>query len=138
MVRIKGQFARLRNYKPSPFGWEKMNMKTIVGCLVVIGILFSYVPVFPTDECPGGSHAGIMKMDCGSLFHCPMIVDKVFSETSALPRRGCLVPIKLSLAVDEFPDPIFHPPKYLVPNPYLWEKEPSGLQAWYLGTRIAV
>jgi hypothetical protein len=85
-------------------------MKIIIGCLVVIGILFSYVPVFPTDGCPDGSHTGIMKMDSGSLFHCPMIVDKIFPETSALPLRGCLVPIKLSPAVDEFPDPIFHPP----------------------------
>jgi len=89
-----------------------MDMKIIIGWLLVIGILFSYVPVFPMDECPEGNHTGSMKMDCGSLFHCPMIVDRIFSESSALPLRGCLVPIKLSLVVDEFPDPIFHPPKH--------------------------
>lgn len=89
-------------------------MKTIVGWLLVIGILFSYVPVFSMDGCSEGDHMGnIMKMDCGSLFHCPMIVDKIFSDSSALPLRGCLVPIKLSLAVDEFPNPIFHPPKII-------------------------
>jgi hypothetical protein len=88
-------------------------MKTIIGCLLVIGILFSYVPMFPTDGCPDGSHTGIMKMDCGSLFHCPMIVDKILPETSGLPLRGCLVPLKLSLVVDELPDLIFRPPKII-------------------------
>ncbi len=94
-------------------------MKIIIGWLLVIGILFSYVPVFPMNECPEGNHMGSTKMDCGSLFHCPMIVDKIFSESSALPLRGCLVPIKLSLAIDEFPDPIFHPPKHFVLSFYL-------------------
>ncbi len=91
-------------------------MKIIIGCLLVIGILVSYVPVFPMNQCPEGSHMGSTKMDCGSLFHCPMIVDKIFSESSALPLRGCLVPIKLSLAADEFPEPIFHPPKTSYPK----------------------
>ncbi len=88
----------------------------IIGSLLIIGILFSYVPVFPMDECSDGSHTGIMKMDCGSLFHCPMVVDEIFSEISALPLRGCLVPITLSLTVDELPDSVFHPPKYLIPD----------------------
>ena len=85
----------------------------IIGCLLVIGILFSYVPVFSMDGCPEGSHMGIMKMDCGSSFHCPMIVDKIVSETSSLPFNGCLVPIKLLLAVDEVAYLIFHPPKVI-------------------------
>ena len=101
----------------------------LIGCLLVIGILFSYLPMFPMDECPEGSHMGIMKMDCGSSFHCPMIVDKISSESSALPFRGCVVPIKLSLAVNEFPDPVFHPPEYLIPNSYLREKEQLGIRA---------
>ncbi len=102
-------------------------MKVIVGCLLVLGILFSYLPLFPMDGCPEGSHMGMMKMDCGSLFHCPVTVDNIFSETSALPLTGCLVPIKLTLAVDELPNPIFHPPKYSIPNPYLGKKEVRGL-----------
>jgi hypothetical protein len=109
----------------------------IIGSFLVIGIFFSYLPVFPMNECPEGNHMGSMKMDCGSLFHCPMIVDKIFSESSALPLTGCLMPIKLSLAVDEFPDPIFHPPKHLIPNWHLREKEQSGMRAWNLGARIA-
>jgi len=98
-------------------------MKTIVGCLLVVGILLSYVPVFSMDGCPGGSHTGIAKTDCGSLFHCPMIVDRIFSETSALPLSGCLVPVTLSLTVDELPDSVFHPPEYLIPDFCLREKE---------------
>ena len=41
----------------------------IIGFLLIIGILFSYVPVFPMDECPEGKHMGNMKMDCGYNFH---------------------------------------------------------------------
>jgi len=96
----------------------------IIGSLLVIGILFSYVPMFPTEGCSDGSHMGIMKMDCGSLFHCPMIVGDIYPEISALPLRGCLVPIKLSLAIDEFPDPIFHPPKCLILNSCLRGRNP--------------
>ena len=90
----------------------------IIGYLLVVGILLSYVRVFPMNECPEGNHMGSMKADCGSLFHCPMIVDKIFWESSALPLSGCLVPMKLSPAVDEFPETIFHPPEYLIPNSY--------------------
>lgn len=107
-------------------------MKVIVGCLLVIGILSSYLPLSPMDGCPGGSNMGIMKMSCGSLFHCPVIVNKIFPETSALPLSGCLVPVKLALAVDELPNPIFHPPKYSIPNPYLGKKEQLGMGAWSL------
>jgi hypothetical protein len=103
----------------------------ITGFFLVIGILFSYVPVFPMNQCPEGKHMGSMKMDCGSLFHCPMIVDKIFSESSALPLRGCLVPIKLSLAVDEFPEPIFHPPEHLTSNSYLREENQLGMEPWH-------
>ncbi len=102
-------------------------MRAIVGCLLVLGILFSYLPLLPMDECPEGSHTGMMKMDCGSLFHCPVTVDKIFSETSALPLRGCLVPIKLTLAVDELPDSIFHPPRHSIPNPCPGEREVRSL-----------
>jgi hypothetical protein len=85
----------------------------IIGCLLVIGILFSYVPVFSMDGCPEGSHTGIMKMDCGSSFHCPMIVDRIVSETSSLPLNGCLISTKLLLVVDEVAYLIFHPPKII-------------------------
>ncbi len=114
-------------------------MKTVVGCLLIVGILLSYVPVFPMDGCPGEGHTGIAKMDCGSLFHCPVIVDQIFSETSALPLRGSLVPTKLSLTVDELPNSVFHPPRisdpiFLSPG----EGAANEMQAWDFGTGIAV
>jgi len=109
-------------------------MKIIIGWLLIIGILFSYIPVFPMDGCPEGNHMGIMKTDCGSFFHCPMIVDNIFSESSALPLRGCLVPIKLLVAANEFLDPIFHPPKR---NPKFlsWGEgmvRYEGLEPWHM------
>jgi hypothetical protein len=107
----------------SPFGREKMDMKTVVGHFLVAGILVPYAPVLPMDECSGGGHTGIAKMDCGSLFRCPMIVGRIFSETSALPLRGPLVSIRLSPTVDELPDSVFHPPEYLIPDFWLREEE---------------
>jgi hypothetical protein len=89
-----------------------MDMK-IIGCLLVIGILFSYVPVFSMDECPEGNHLGNMRMDCGVPFHCPMIVDIIISETSNLPLNGLFISIRTYLYVDELAHPIFHPPEYL-------------------------
>ena len=88
----------------------------IVGIFLVIGILFSYVPVFPMDECPDGNHMGNMKIDCGYLFHCPMIVDLNISETSGLPLNGRLVSTKPLLVVKELTHPIYHPPEYLKAN----------------------
>jgi len=86
----------------------------VIGSLLIVGILFSYVPVFPTDDCAEGNHLGnIMKMDCGSLFHCPMIVDLSISATRALPTSGRLVSTQPLLALKELTHAIFHPPKYI-------------------------
>ena len=88
----------------------------IIGCLLVIGILLSYAPVFHVDECPDGNHLGNMKMDCGVPVHCPMIVDIVASEISSLPLNGLLIPTKMLLLSDGLLNPIFHPPEYLNSN----------------------
>ena len=85
----------------------------IIGCLLVVGILLSYAPVFHMDECPEETHLGnVMKMDCGSPFHCPMIVDIVISELSSLPPSGLLMSTGPLLLTDGLTIPIFHPPKY--------------------------
>ncbi len=112
-------------------------MRAIVGSLLVIAILFSYLPLFPMDGCSEGSHMGVTKMDCGSLFHCPGMVDEIFLETSALPLTGCLVPIKLTLAVDELPNSIFRPPKYSTPNACLGKKEQLVVERVGWHTRFA-
>ena len=88
----------------------------IVGIFLVIGILFSYIPVFPMDECLVGDHMGNMKMDCGYLFHCPMIVDLNISEPSGLPLNGRLVLTKPLLGVKESVHSVYHPPEYLTRN----------------------
>jgi hypothetical protein len=89
-----------------------MGMK-IIGSFLIIGILFSYVPVFPMGECPEGNHMGNMKMDCGHLFHCPMVVNIIISGTPDLPLNGRLVSTKPLLVVKELAHSIFHPPKYV-------------------------
>jgi hypothetical protein len=88
----------------------------IIGCLLVIGILLSYAPVFHMDGCPEGNHSGNTKMDCGVPFHCPMIVDVVVSEISSLPLNGLLIPTKMLLLTDGLVNPIFRPPEYSSPN----------------------
>jgi len=93
----------------------------IIRCLLVIGILLSYAPIFymdecAMDECPEGNHSGNMKMDCGVPFHCPMIVDIVASEISRLPPSGLLIPTMVLPPSDGLARPIFHPPEYPSPS----------------------
>lgn len=88
----------------------------IIGCLLVIGILLSYAPVFHTVDCSEGDHSGHMKMNCGAPFHCPMTVDIVVSEVSSLPFNSLLIASKILLPSDGLLNPIFHPPEYLSRN----------------------
>ncbi len=92
-----------------------MRFKNLIGLLVLITILFSYMPAlsFSMDQCPEGSHEGNMKMDCGYSFHCPMVVNKDILGGNSLPLNGRLVPGKPLLVVEELIRVIFHPPKDL-------------------------
>jgi len=93
----------------------------IIGCLLVVGILLSYAPVFHMDGCPEENHSGNMKMDCGVPFHCPMIVDIVLSEISSLPLHGLITPTRMLLLDGGLVNPVFHPPEYSSPHPNPWE-----------------
>ncbi len=104
-----------------------MRFKGLIGFLVVVAILFSYMPVFSMDGCPEGNHTGMdqcpegnhtgnVKMDCGSLCHCPMIVNENILGTYSLPLNGRLVPAKSLLVVDELIRMVFHPPKDIRPS----------------------
>jgi len=84
----------------------------VIGSLLIIGILFSYVPVFPMDECPEGNHMGNMKMDCGNNFHCPLIFNITMPEPLPLPISGRVVLTPSLLKIDELASLIFHPPKH--------------------------
>ena len=90
-----------------------MRFKNLIGFVVIVTILFSYVPVFSTDQCPEGNHMGNVKMDCGYSFHCPMVINENILGTYSLPLYGLLVPAKPLLVVDELIRAIFHPPKDL-------------------------
>jgi len=87
-------------------------MMRIVVVFIIIGILFSYVPVFSMDECPEGNHMGNMKMDCGSNFHCPLIFNIPMPEPLPLPISGRVVLTTPLLKNDELAYLIFRPPKH--------------------------
>ena len=90
-----------------------VRFKNLIGFVVIITILFSYVPVFSMDQCPERNHIGNVKMDCGYSFHCPMVINKNILGIYSLPLNGLLVPAKPLLVVDELIRVIFHPPKDL-------------------------
>jgi hypothetical protein len=84
----------------------------ITSILVMIGILFSYVPVLPhQDDCPEGDHMGSPKVDCGYSFHCPILLNVSVSEPLPLPFLGQLISTPHGLTVKESISGIFHPPK---------------------------
>ena len=86
----------------------------IIGTLLIIGILFSYVPMISMDDCPDGDHMGNMKTDCGYCFHSPGLFGMNISEYLFLPFSGRLVLVPPSVKIDEIPFLIFHPPKFLI------------------------
>ena len=88
-----------------------MDMK-IIGFLLIIGILISYVPMIPMDECPEGNHMGNMKMDCGNNFHCPLIFNIIIQEPLPLPLSGRVVLTPPLLKIDELAYLIFRPPRH--------------------------
>jgi hypothetical protein len=90
----------------------------IVGIFLILGLLFSYLPIIPTDGmngCPQGNqtenHTGNKKMDCGYIFHCPLIFDGALQEPLPLPLNGLLPLPSILSKVDELAHFIFHPPK---------------------------
>jgi hypothetical protein len=90
-----------------------------------------------TDECSVADHMGNMKMDCGYLFHCPMIVDLNISEASGLPLNGRLVSAKPLLVVKELVHSVYHPPEYLAQNPIPMGMKGNNNSTRDLGIRIA-
>lgn len=83
----------------------------IIGILLIMGILFSYVPIFPKDNCQEANHARNMKLDCGSIFHCPFLSDIGLLESITLPLIGRAVLSSSLPVLEELTHPIFHPPK---------------------------
>ncbi len=88
----------------------------LTGILLIVGILFLYIPILPKDDCQEANHARNMKMDCGYIFHCPFLSNVGVSESMTLPYFGQAISISLLPVVDELPDPIFRPPKKEMPH----------------------
>jgi hypothetical protein len=82
----------------------------IIGCLLIIGFLFSYVPAFPMDDCPEGNQTGNMETDCGYIFHCPLVFNVNIPDPLPLPLNGRLILTTSLIKVDELANLIFHPP----------------------------
>jgi hypothetical protein len=95
----------------------------IIGCLLVIAILFSYLPVIPRDDCPDVDPMGSMKLDCGNIFHCPLIFSISTSGPTALPLSGRFFLTSFSVKIEGLPRLVFHPPEYLDQN-----FDPQGLK----------
>ncbi len=83
----------------------------IVGIVIILGILFSYVPIFPMDDCQEEAPMGNMKLDCGYIFHCPFLSNIGLSKSMTLPLIGRAVLSSSLPVIDELTHPIFHPPE---------------------------
>lgn len=83
----------------------------VIGIFLIIGILFSYIPVVSMDDCPETGHSGNMELDCGSVFHCPIIYNSAVVESSILTINGWLKWVPDISNIEELPNFIFHPPK---------------------------
>lgn len=102
--------------------------KKWIRILIIIGILFSYVPVMPVAYCPEGnpeeshetshegnhhkgSHKEEGKLNCTYGFHCPFTFNLSLSEPLVILHMEKLVSISPSITFGDFRFPIFHPPE---------------------------
>ena len=92
--------------------------------LIVIGILFSYVPVMPVEYFPEGSHEKNHegndhkgshkeegKLNCRYIFHCAFTLNLSFSEPLVILHMEKLVSISPSITFGDFRFAIFRPPE---------------------------
>jgi hypothetical protein len=83
----------------------------IIGIIIAIAILFSYLPSISMDGCSEETHPEKQGMDCGYIFHCPVVSGSVVPQLSALSIHGWLSWVPAPGKIEELPDSIFHPPK---------------------------
>jgi hypothetical protein len=89
----------------------------MVRILIVLAILFSYIPISRMHSCPDEGHMNNMKMNCGYIFHCPFISNIDFSELTTIPNIGRLVLITSLPFFEDLEYPVFRPPETLSRNP---------------------
>jgi hypothetical protein len=78
--------------------------------IVIIVLLFAYVPLIPIDDCPEAHHTKTT-LDCGYLFHCPALPNIGTPGPSPLTVVGRCDPFPCLFNIDEPAFLIFHPPK---------------------------
>ncbi len=84
----------------------------MIASLIIFGILLSYAPMVSLEDCPDTGHSARMILDCGSLFHCPFILNASFLGNFLLPLKGKVVLINHPLPQKLISRPIFHPPEF--------------------------
>ena len=90
---------------------KRRTFLRIIGTLVIIAILFSYIPAISMDGCPEEDHSVNKKMDCGYVFHCPAVYNPAIPQLSILSLHGELKCVVILRKTDEFRRLIFHPPE---------------------------
>ena len=83
----------------------------LIGIVLIIGVIFSYVPIIPMDDCPENSHPGDAKIDCGYCIHSPMLLNVDVSNQTPLLLIGRWIPMPYPSISDGVAPSIFHPPK---------------------------
>ena len=89
----------------------------MVRILIVLAILFPYLPIVRMDYCTDDDSMDHVKMNCGHIFHCPFISNIDFSELTTIPNIGRLVLITALPVIEDLEYPVFHPPETLPKNP---------------------
>ncbi len=105
----KGLAVRLR---ASLFVLAKMMLR-VIGILIIIAIVFTYLPAFSMNECSGEDPSTDKRQECGYTFHCPVLDHQATTQLSILSIHGWLRLVTDLLKVEELPERIFHPPKPL-------------------------
>jgi hypothetical protein len=110
----------------------------LTSVFIIIGILFSYTPIVHGEGCPKEGSSKNMKMDCGYIFHCPFLSDRIIYLPFSLPFIGRLVLIPILPNVDELTHLIFHPPEYELKNFNSWRMKEKHLvmRLWEIKYKI--
>jgi hypothetical protein len=91
----------------------------VVRILIVLVILFSYLPIIHVDFCPNENHVDHVKINCGYVFHCPFVSNNTLLESITILNIGRLVLMTSLPLVEDLEYPIFHPPETSHESPFV-------------------
>jgi hypothetical protein len=86
-------------------------MLKIIGIFIIITIILSYLPIDAMGHCPEEDHHTGTRMDCGYVFHCPVLHSPNVLDLSTLTLNSWLKRMVDISKIEELPNFIFHPPK---------------------------